>query len=137
MTHFLPSFLTLMLMAWRAQEMGLIEGLVPHIVERGCAYLQYADDTIFLIQYCLEGARNLKFILYLFEKMSGLKINFHKSEVYCFGEANEVKELYANIFTCRISNLPMKYLGVPIDNRKLSKNLWSPTEEKVEKKLTL
>jgi hypothetical protein len=31
----------------------------------------------------------------------------------------------------------MKYLGVPIDNRKLSKNLWSPTEEKVEKKLTL
>jgi hypothetical protein len=121
----------------KAQEEGLIKGIIPHIIRNGCCCLQYADDTIFLIQDCLEGARNLKFILCLFEKMSGLKINFHKSEVYCFGEANEVKELYANIFTCRISNLPMKYLGVPIDNRKLSKNLWSPTEEKVEKKLTL
>jgi hypothetical protein len=82
----------------------------------------------------LEGARNLKFILCLFEQMSGLKINFHKSEIYCFGEANEVKELYANIFTCPIGNLPMKYLGVPIENKKLSKNLWSSIEEKNGKK---
>ncbi|KAL5682951.1 hypothetical protein ACJX0J_009336, partial [Zea mays] len=27
-------------------SMGLIEGLIPHIIERGCAMLQYADDTI-------------------------------------------------------------------------------------------
>jgi hypothetical protein len=67
--------------------------------------------------------------------MSGLKINFHKSEIYCFSEANDVKELYANIFTCHISNLPMKYLGVPIDNKKLSKNIWSSIEEKMEKRL--
>jgi hypothetical protein len=105
----------------KAQDEGLIKGLIPHIIRNGCCCLQYADDTIFFIQNCLEGARNLKFILCLFEQMSGLKINFHKSEIYCFGEANEVKELYANIFTCPISNLPMKYLGVPIDNKKLSK----------------
>jgi hypothetical protein len=28
---------------------------------------------------------NLKLILYCFEWMSGLKINFHKSEVFVFG----------------------------------------------------
>jgi hypothetical protein len=50
--------------------------------------------------------------------MAGLMINFHKGEVYCFGEANDVRDLHANIFTCPISNLPMKYLGVPIDNKK-------------------
>jgi hypothetical protein len=54
--------------------------------------------------------------------MSGLKINFHKSQVYCFSEANEVKELYANIFICPISNLPVKYLRVPIDNKKTQQN---------------
>jgi hypothetical protein len=31
----------------------------------------------------------------------------------------------------------MKYLGVPIDNKKLNKCLWASTEEKVEKKLSL
>jgi hypothetical protein len=119
----------------KAQNEGLIKGLIPHIIRNGCCCLQYADDTIFFIQDCLEGARNLKFIFCLFEHMSGLKINFHMSENYCFGEANEVKELYANIFTCPIGSLPMKYLGVPIDNKKLSKNLWCSMEEKMEKKL--
>jgi hypothetical protein len=67
----------------KAQDEGLIEGLIPHIIQNGCNCLQYADDTIFLIQDCL-GARNLKFIMCLFESMSGLKINFHKSEFFLF-----------------------------------------------------
>ena len=62
--------------------------------------------------------------------MSGLKINFHKSEIYCLGEAKEIEELYADIFSCPIGNLPMKYIGVPIDNKKLNKNLWCSMEEK-------
>jgi hypothetical protein len=96
------------------------DSLIPHIIQNGCSCLQYADDTIFLIQDCLEGARNLKFILCLFESMSSLKINFHKSEIYCFGKAKEIEDMYADIFTCPIGNLPMKYLGVPIDNKQKS-----------------
>jgi hypothetical protein len=52
-----------------------------------------------------------------------------------FGAAKETEDLYADIFTCPIGNLPMKYLGVPIDNKKLSKNLWCSMEEKMEKRL--
>jgi hypothetical protein len=90
---------------------------------------------MFLLPDCLEGAINIKFILFLFEQMYGLKINFDKSEVFCFGEANDVKNLYANIFTSPISNLHMKYLRVPIDSKKLNKCLCPPpTKEKVEKK---
>jgi hypothetical protein len=119
----------------KAQDEGLIEGLIPHIIQNGCSCLQYADDTIFLIQDCLEGARNLKFILCLFESMSGLKINFHKSEIYCFGKAKEIEDMYADIFTCPIGNLPMKYLGVSIDNKKINNSLWVPMVEKLEKRL--
>jgi hypothetical protein len=60
----------------KAQGMELIGGLIPHILDNGCAYLQYADDTILLLRDNLEFARNLKFILILFERMSGLKNNF-------------------------------------------------------------
>jgi hypothetical protein len=108
----------------KAQGRGHVQGLIPHIIQNGCCCLQYADDTIFFIQDCLESARNLKFILCLFEHMSGLKINFHKSEIFCLGEAKDIEDLYADIFTYPISNLPMKYLGVPIDNKKINKSLW-------------
>jgi hypothetical protein len=67
--------------------------------------------------------------------MSGLKINFHNSEIYCLGEAKEIKEVYVDILTCPIGNLSMKYLRVPIDNKKLNKNLWCSMEEKMEKRL--
>jgi hypothetical protein len=43
--------------------------------------------------------------------------------------------LYADIFTCPIGNLPMKYLGVPIDNKKINKTLWCSMMEKMEKRL--
>jgi hypothetical protein len=33
----------------------------------------------------LEKARNVKFMLYMFEQMSDLKINFDKSEVVLIG----------------------------------------------------
>jgi hypothetical protein len=31
----------------------------------------------------------MKLLLSAFEQLSGLKINFHKSEIFCFGEAND------------------------------------------------
>ena len=61
----------------------ILKRLASRLVENGVSILQYADDTILLLEDDLEQARNLKFILYLFKQMLGLKINFHKSEVIC------------------------------------------------------
>lgn len=51
--------------------------------------LQYADDIIFL-----------KVILCYFEHLSRLKINFHKSEIYCFGEASQEIEALKYFHLC-------------------------------------
>jgi hypothetical protein len=81
----------LAIMIERAKSDGLIEGVIPHLVDGGLSILQYADDTILFMEHDLEKAQNLKLILSAFEQLSGLKINFHKSELFCFGEAlNEV-----------------------------------------------
>ena len=49
----------------------------------------------------IDGAYNsilsLKLILYYFEWLSGLKINFHQSDVYVFGVDQEQKEHLANM----------------------------------------
>lgn len=57
----------------------LISGVVPHLVDDGLFILQYADDTLIFLKHDLEKAKNMKLLLLAFEKLSGLKINFHKS----------------------------------------------------------
>jgi hypothetical protein len=63
----------------RANAAGHIAGVVPHLIPGGITHLQYADDTIIMIQDDEQQLANLKFILMCFEDMSGLKINYHKS----------------------------------------------------------
>jgi hypothetical protein len=46
-----------------AQQNDLLVGLTDNIVPKGVAMLQYADDTILLIQDNMEHARNLKILL--------------------------------------------------------------------------
>lgn len=73
----------------RAKVAGQISGVSPHLVEEGLSILQYADDTILFMDHDVDKARNLKLLLCAFEELSGLKINFHKSELFCFGKAAE------------------------------------------------
>ena len=74
----------LAIMIERAKADGLFEGVIPHLVDGGLSILQYADDTILFMDHDLEKATNLKLILSAFEQLSGLKINFHKIELFCF-----------------------------------------------------
>ena len=71
----------------RAKENQQFKGVVPHLINDGLYILQYADDTIFFMEHNLEQAKNLKLLLCAFEQLSGLKINFHESKLFCFREA--------------------------------------------------
>ena len=67
-----------------------------NLVDGGVSILQYADDTILFMVHDLAKVRNMKLVLCLFEQLTGLKINFHKSELFCFGRANEEQRLIGN-----------------------------------------
>jgi hypothetical protein len=82
-------------------------------------HLQYADDTILLCENDTQSITNMKFLLYCFEWMSGLKINYHKSEVVTFGVDKENEDRIANMLNCKVWGLPMKYLGFPISDKRL------------------
>jgi hypothetical protein len=91
----------------RAKSDGQIEGVIPHLVDGGLSILQYTDDTILFMDHDLEKARNLKLILAVFEQLSGLKINFHKSELFCFGDAQDDAAIYAELFGCGQGQFPI------------------------------
>ena len=97
--------------------------------------LQYADDTIICLKENVENARNMKLVLYMYELMSGLKINFFKSEVILINGDNEMCSNYAKLFNCQVGAFPIKYLGVPVSTSRLHVKDWVQLEERNEKKL--
>ena len=108
----------------RAKENQQFKGVVPHLIDDGLSILQYADDTILFMEHNLEQAKNLKLLLCAFEQLSGLKINFHKSELFCFGEAQAVQMEYEQIFGCSQGMFPFRYLGIPMHYRRLQNSYW-------------
>jgi retron-type reverse transcriptase len=84
----------------RVKLNGQIQGVVPHLVDNGLSILQYADDTLIFMDDNLDKAKNLKLLLCAFEQLSGLKINFYKSEIFCFGEVRNSENIYSQLFEC-------------------------------------
>ena len=120
----------------RAKADDQIQGVVPHLVDDGLSILQYTDDTVIFMDHDLEKAANMKLLLCFFEQLSGLKINFNKSEIFCFGEAKESEIQYAQMFGCALGSYPFRYLGIPMHFRKLSNKDWKVVEERFEEKLS-
>ncbi|XP_071677232.1 uncharacterized protein [Lolium perenne] len=114
-----------------ASRAGHIAGLVPHLVEGGITHLQYADDTIIMLQPDALGLANLKFLLLCFENMSGLRINFHKSEVMVLGSTDLEQEAIANLLNCKKGSFPFTYLGLPISDRAIKASDWGPLTTRV------
>nr|XP_020153511.1 uncharacterized protein LOC109738821 [Aegilops tauschii subsp. strangulata] len=94
-------------------------------------HLQYVDDTIIMVELNDAFLAQLKFILLCFEAMSGLKINFAKSEVIVTGvdEAEAVR--VAHLLNCKLGSFPFKYLGLPISPDVLHAKEFAPVVTKV------
>jgi hypothetical protein len=78
----------------------------------------------------------MKLILSSFEQLSGVKINFHKNELFCFGETQDEGNLYAERFGCRLGQFLISYLGIPIHFRRLMLVEWKHVEERLLKRLS-
>ena len=57
---------------------------------------------------------HLKFLLLCFEALSGLKINFAKSEVIVTGVSDAEAQRVAHLLNCSLGSFPFKYLGLPL-----------------------
>jgi hypothetical protein len=106
---------------YKAARNNLISGLLPSVVPGGVISLQYADDTILFLEKDVEMARNLKWLLTCFEQMSGMRINYHKSDFLTINVEEDEARVFAQIFGCKLAHFPFIYLGVPLHFSKLKK----------------
>ena len=65
----------------KARGKNLLEGVKVGGKGVNIDLLQFADDTLLFCQPTYENVLTFKAILWRFELASGLKVNFHKSQV--------------------------------------------------------
>jgi hypothetical protein len=87
----------LTVMMTKAAGKGMVKGVMSHIIPEGITHIQHADDTVLMIEGDVGSIINMKFILYCFEWMSDLKMNYHKSEAFVFGMDENEKSRVANM----------------------------------------
>ena len=80
--------------------------------------------------------QHLKFILYSFEIISGLKINFDKSAWFGINILEIRSKQLVAILGCLLSSMPTKYLRFPLNSSDVRSMDWSFLVEKVDKKLS-
>jgi hypothetical protein len=91
---------------------------------------------VLFLDHGIEQAMNMKLLLCTFERLSGLKINFHKSEIFCSGKAKECELQYSLLFGCKVGTYPFRYLGLSMHYRKLNNKDWKGVEERIAKTLS-
>jgi hypothetical protein len=87
------------------------------------SHLLFADDTLIFCGANPDHFHYLRALLLFFEVVSGLKINLAKSELVPVGNINNVVGL-VGILGCRVSSLPVKYLGFPLGAFFNAKSIW-------------
>jgi hypothetical protein len=120
----------------KAASNSLIKGLLPQVVPGGVISLQYADDTILFLESDIHMARILKWILTCFENLSGLRINYHKSDLMTINLSEACAKEFAQVFCCNLGSFPFKYLGVPLHFTKLRREDLQPIIDRIIKKIS-
>jgi hypothetical protein len=63
----------------------------------------------------------VKWAVQAFEGLSGLKINFYKSKLVALNLDSNVAKNFAIQLNCKLSSLPLKYLGLSLHWKILSR----------------
>ena len=74
-------------------------------------------------------------VISCFEQVSGMKINYSKSELIPMGMEVEEFTPFAGVLGCRIGSFPIKYLGIPLHYNKLRTKDIQPLVDKIMKRM--
>jgi hypothetical protein len=97
--------------------------------------LQYADDTILIGEPSWNNLWTLKAVLRSFELISGLKVNFSKSNVYGVNVDPYFLHSASVFLHCKQGNFPLNYLGIPVGVSARKKSTSKTVIDKIKNRL--
>jgi hypothetical protein len=91
----------------------------------------YADDVVVFVRPVVPELVAIRDILTVFGEASGLKVNYSKSSATVIrgGELERVRT--QSILGCPLLNFPIKYLGLQLALRPLTRAQWQPALDKI------
>ena len=101
------------------------------------SHLQIADDTSILGDKSWANIRAMFSSLLLFEAMSGLKVNFFKSQLVGVNVSASWLAEAAVVLNCKVGSMPFVYLGMPIGGSACRLIFWEPLFNRIKSRLSL
>ena len=119
----------------RAKGMGLLNLPIPIQSEPDFPIIQYADDTLIIMEGDVRQIFLLKTILQNFSDSTGLKVNYSKSMMLPINMTESRLDHLARTFGCSKGSLPFTYLGLPLGTTKPKIADFMPLVNKCERRL--
>lgn len=76
-------------------------------------HLLYADDFLIFFDAKVEQVSHIRLILLLFEAISGLDVNWRKSQTFTENNVPNIQSLSCSL-GCELGVLPNTFLGLPL-----------------------
>lgn len=102
----------------KAKDLGLLRLPLANRCGQDFPIIQYADDTILIMEACPRQLFFLKAMLNSFATSTGMHVNYQKSNIYSINVLDERMVLLANTFNYNIGSLPFTYLGLSVGTTK-------------------
>jgi hypothetical protein len=125
----------------------LLQGMVNQLFNSGVLHaplnipnndfpiVQYADDTLLILQACPNQLAALKITLEDFATATGLRVNYAKSCLVSVNTPDATLQNLAQAFGCSMGSLPFTYLGLPLGITKPTVQNMAPLVSLVERRL--
>jgi hypothetical protein len=120
----------------KGKDLGLLKLPVPMGLNSDFPVLQYADDTLIILEGEPRQIHFLKSVINTFSEVTGLKVNFQKSMMLPINLSEERLDLLAGTFGCSKGSLPFTYLGLPLGLTKPKVQEFLPLVTKCERRLS-
>ncbi|XP_019163505.1 PREDICTED: uncharacterized protein LOC109159849 [Ipomoea nil] len=126
-------------LAYEIQSLVAVGSWKPVHTSRGgigISHLFFADDLMLFGESSDRQARTILNCLERFSKASGLKVNLAKSQIFCSPNTTAgVKNIIENRLGIPITENLGSYLGIPILQRRVSKDSFTSVVDKMRRKL--
>jgi hypothetical protein len=97
--------------------------------------VQYADDTLVVMQEDILQLNFLKDLLQRFGEATGLRVNYEKSNLIPINIPDDRVSLYTSALNCQLGNLPFIYLELHLSISKPPKEYFLPPIQCVQRRL--
>lgn len=119
----------------KAKNLNLLNLPIPIRSSTDFLIIQYADDTLVVMEACSRQLLTLKALLHSFGESTGLKVNYSKSVMVPINVQEERLDQLARTFNCEKGSLPFTYLGLPLGLSKPKVIDFSPLVSRCEGRL--